>query len=255
MKLSISTRTLGVVLAMAIAVMVAAPAAAQVYELRTYTTNDGKLSNLHARFRDHTIGLFDKHGMESIGYWVPTSEPEASNTLIYVLRHESRDAAKASWGAFATDPAWHKVAKESEKDGRILAKYPESVFMAAADFSPALGAEDASGGVFELRTYKVGEGKLDALNARFRDHTIGIFDRFNMKSVAYWHPMDEPDSKDTLIYVLQHESASAAAESWKGFIADEEWRDVFAKSRKDGALLREAPGSVFLKGTDYSRIR
>ncbi len=252
-KLSITSMC--AVLLFAIAFLASAPVAAQVYELRTYTTNEGKLPNLHARFRDHTVGLFDKHGMESIGYWVPVDEPAASNTLIYVLRHESRDAAKASWRAFATDPAWQKVAKESELDGRILAKFPESVYMEAADFSPALGAGSTDGGVFELRTYKVGEGKLGNLDARFRDHTIAIFDRFNMKSMAYWHPVDEPDSKDTLIYILHHESREAAAKAWQAFIADEEWGTVFAESRKDGPLLREAPGSVFLVGTDYSSIR
>lgn len=127
--------------------------------------------------------------------------------------------------------------------------------MTAADFSPALGDGSSDGGVFELRTYKVGEGKLDDLDARFRDHTIAIFNRFEMASVGYWHPTDEPDSKDTLIYVLHHESQEAAAKSWQAFIADPEWTKVFAESRKNGPLLRAMPGSVFLKGTDYSKIR
>ncbi len=88
-------------------------AQAEVYELRTYTTNEGKLDNLNARFRDHTVALFDKHGMESVAYWVPTDEPQSANTLIYVLRHPSREAASASWKAFIEDPAWAKVAEES----------------------------------------------------------------------------------------------------------------------------------------------
>ena len=73
---------------------------AEVYELRTYTTNEGKLDALNARFRDHTVALFDKHGMESVGYWVPTDDPESQNTLIYVLEHDSREAAQVSWNAF-----------------------------------------------------------------------------------------------------------------------------------------------------------
>ena len=72
-----------------------ATAAADVYELRTYTTHEGKLENLNARFRDHTVRLFKKHGMESVGYWVPTAEPKSKNTLIYVIKHKSRDAAQA----------------------------------------------------------------------------------------------------------------------------------------------------------------
>ena len=86
-------------------------ASAEVYELRTYTTHEGKLKNLNARFRNHTVKLFNKHGMESIGYWVPTDGPKAKNTLIYVLKHQSREAAAKSWKAFLSDPAWKKVAQ------------------------------------------------------------------------------------------------------------------------------------------------
>ena len=72
---------------------------AEVFELRTYTTNKGKLPNLNARFRDHTVRLFEKHGMKSIGYWTPTDK---ENTLVYVISHKSREAAKASWKAFGS---------------------------------------------------------------------------------------------------------------------------------------------------------
>ena len=107
---------------------------AEVFELRTYTTNKGKLPNLNSRFRDHTVRLFEKHGMKSIGYWTPTDKEE---TLVYVISHKSREAAKASWKAFGADPEWKKVAAESQKDGRILAKRPEAVYMTATDYSPA----------------------------------------------------------------------------------------------------------------------
>jgi len=118
-----------------VALLVTSHAYSDVYELRTYTTNDGKLEALNARFRNHTVKLFKKHGIESVGYWVPTDEPRSKNTLIYVIKHKNRDAAQASWKAFLADPEWKKVAKESQKDGRILAKKPESVFMEATDYS------------------------------------------------------------------------------------------------------------------------
>ena len=233
-----------------------APSIAEVYELRTYTTPEGKLENLNTRFRDHTVGLFKKHGMESVGYWVPTDEPNSANTLIYVLRHESRDAARASWQAFLADPAWQKAFKASRTDGPLLAKAPESVFMNAADFSPEYAnPEDRDEAVFELRTYRTNEGKLKNLDARFRDHTIGIFNRFGMQSVAYWHPADEPASNDTLIYVIRHDSRDAARASWKGFGGDPGWRKVAKESQKDGPFLRQRPESVYMKATDYSAIQ
>jgi len=106
----------------------------RVFELRTYTTPEGKLPNLQARFRDHTRRIFDKHGMTSIGYWVPQDAPDSQNTLIYILAHPSRDAAKKAWADFQADPEWQKVSADSQKDGRIVSKVV-SVFMDPTDFS------------------------------------------------------------------------------------------------------------------------
>jgi hypothetical protein len=111
-----------------------AAAADRVFEIRTYTTPPGKLEALKARFRDHTIRIFNKHGMTSIGYWVPQDAPLSENTLIYVLAHPSREAAAKSWAAFRADPEWVKAKAESEKDGPLTTKV-ESVFANPADFS------------------------------------------------------------------------------------------------------------------------
>ena len=112
-----------------------AQSAGKVFELRTYTAPEGKLSNLNARFRDHTMRIFNKHGMKSIGYWTPQDAPNSQNTLIYILQHPNREAAKKNWAEFAADPEWQKVSAESQVNGRIVAK-TESVFMDAADYSP-----------------------------------------------------------------------------------------------------------------------
>jgi len=106
----------------------------RVFEMRTYTTLDGRLDALLTRFRDHTTKLFEKHGMTNIGYWVPQDAPLSKNTLIYVLAYPSREAAKKSWDAFRTDPVWQKAQKESEASGKIV-DHVVSVFMNPADFS------------------------------------------------------------------------------------------------------------------------
>jgi hypothetical protein len=225
-----------------------------VYELRTYTTNEGKLKNLNARFRDHTVKLFKKHGIESVGYWVPTDEKRSKNTLIYVIKHKSRDAAKASWKAFGSDPDWKKAAKESQVDGRILAKKPESVYMTATDYSPTWknGKSDKDD-VFELRIYKAAEGKLGKLDARFRDHTMQLFKKHGIQNVAYWHPADEPKSKDHLIYIIKHDNPEAAKKSWKAFIADPEWKKA---ARESGVgPLAKPPEATYMKATDYSALK
>jgi hypothetical protein len=108
----------------------------RVFELRTYTATPGKLGALNARFRDHTIALFKKHGMEVIGFWEPIDkEAGAGEKLVYMLVHPSRAAAEANWKAFREDPEWVKVKAESEAAGVLAAKI-ESVFLAGTDYSP-----------------------------------------------------------------------------------------------------------------------
>lgn len=106
----------------------------QVYELRTYTAPEGKLKDLEARFRDHTVRIFNRHNMKSIGYFTPQDAPNSSSTLVYLLAHPSRDAAKKNWDNFRNDPEWKKVAADSEANGKILDKI-QSVYLDPLDFS------------------------------------------------------------------------------------------------------------------------
>jgi len=112
----------------------------RVFELRIYTASKGNLENLNARFRDHTLKLFDKHGMSSIGYWVPVKGQKGSeDTLIYLLAHKSVDQAKASFDSFRKDPEWIEARKASEEKagGSLTMKDGiKSVFMKSTDFSP-----------------------------------------------------------------------------------------------------------------------
>ena len=109
--------------------------AGKVFEIRTYHTFPGRLDALHKRFREHTMKVFEKHGMSNVGYWVPQDNPAHENTLIYVISHASREQAKANWAAFSADPEWQKVSEESQKDGKIVEKV-DSVFVDATDYSP-----------------------------------------------------------------------------------------------------------------------
>ena len=109
----------------------------RVYELRTYTTLPGRLPALHKRFAEHTLALFAKHGIRNELYFTPTDSAKAKTTLIYLVSHDSEEAATRSWKAFGADPAWIAVRDASEADGKILEKSPERVFMTLAPFSPA----------------------------------------------------------------------------------------------------------------------
>ncbi len=118
-----------------VAAQATSTAAGHVYEIRTYTAADGKLANVNARFRDHTVRIFNKHNMKSIGYWTPLEGPTAETTLVYILEHPNREEARKNWAAFMTDPEWVKVKAESEVGGKIVAK-AESVFLSPTDYSP-----------------------------------------------------------------------------------------------------------------------
>jgi hypothetical protein len=107
--------------------------ATPVYELRIYTTHPGKMPNLLARFKNHTCKLFERHGMVNIGYWVPVEQKDGDK-LYYILKHNSRAAAEASWKAFGADPEWVKVRTESEAKGPIVLGV-ESKFLTSTDFS------------------------------------------------------------------------------------------------------------------------
>ena len=108
-----------------------------VYELRIYHAAPGKLEELLARFRDHTIRLFEKHGMKNVAYWTPVDEPDRGNMLVYILQHPSREAATTNWKSFQDDPEWKRVKEESEANGKLAEKI-DSTFMALTDFSPRL---------------------------------------------------------------------------------------------------------------------
>jgi len=109
-----------------------------VYELRVYHANPGKLEGLVARFRDHTMRIFAKHGIKSVAYWTALDEPVKSSTLIYMLEHPSRDAATENWKSFQEDPEWKSVKEKSEANGKLVEKI-DSTFLTLTDFSPRLG--------------------------------------------------------------------------------------------------------------------
>lgn len=103
----------------------------RVFELRTYTTNPGKLPDLLARFRNHTLKLFKKHGMTNVAYWTVNGKDD---TLVYILAHPSEEAGKKAFDAFRVDPDWVKARDASEVNGKLANKV-ESVYMKATDFS------------------------------------------------------------------------------------------------------------------------
>ena len=231
----------------------------KVYEMRVYYAAPGKLDALHARFRDHTMKLFDKHGLTNIGYFVPVGENK-DNKLVYWISAPSKEARDKSFKAFGADPEWKKAAAESEKNGKLVAKI-ESAFLTVTDYSPPLKlAQSKEDRVFELRDYTATKGNLGHLNDRFKNHTIKLFEKHGMTNVVYWNALKGEGGADTkLIYLLAHKSPDAAKKSFDAFRMDPDW--VAAKKaseEKAGGSLTEPKGGVvseFLKPTVYSPLK
>ncbi len=230
----------------------AAERESRFFELRTYYAAPGKLDALQDRFRKHTTGLFERHGMTNIGYWVPLTNTE--NKLVYLLAYPSREARERAWKEFWADPDWQAVVKESERDGKLVSK-AESVYLTPADFSPRVTAQSSTvPHAFELRTYHAAPGKLDALLTRFREHTTRLFTKHGMTQFGYWLPTEKKDGAgETLIYMLMHHNAAAAAASFKAFRADPEWIQVKSASEVNGALtVTNGVQSVLMTPADFS---
>jgi NIPSNAP len=104
-----------------------------VFEYRKYYANPGKLDDLKARFRDHTITIFNKHNMKSVGYWIP--EDNKDNAIVYILEHPSKEEGLKNWTAFSADPEWQKASKASEVNGKLV-DHVDRVWMDPTDFSP-----------------------------------------------------------------------------------------------------------------------
>jgi tRNA A-37 threonylcarbamoyl transferase component Bud32 len=228
------------------------PADTRVYELRIYTAAPGKLDALNNRFRDHTCKLFEKHGMANVGYWVPVDNPE--NKFIYLLAHASREAADKSWKAFNADPEWQKARNASEVNGTLVTKV-EGLFLTPTDYSPAVNLGlPGDRRIFEMRTYTATPGMLGDLHARFRDHTLKLFEKHGMTNVGYWTPMKgQPGADTTLVYMLAHNSVAVAKASFNAFRLDPAWVAAREASEKKAGGPLTVPGgvkSVYLKPTE-----
>lgn len=239
--------------------MPAEPApSSKFYEVRIYYPTPGKYAEIVDRFRQYTTKIFEKHGMENIGYWTPTDT--SRKELIYILAYPSREARDASWKAFGSDPEWKAVVAKTEANGKLV-DHVDQIFMTEADISPKLKlAQKSPERTFELRTYTPAPGKLPNLLSRFRDHTINLFSKHGMTNVAYWVTEEKGGSDQAattqpkLVYILAHPSEAEGKQHFDEFRKDPKWVAAKAESEKDGPLTTKVE-SVYMKPTDYSPIK
>jgi len=235
----------------------------RLFEMRVYYAAPGKLDALHARFRDHTCALFERHGMTNLGYFVPEGDnPERK--LVYFLAFPDRAARDKAFRDFGADPDWRRAVAASEADGKLVARI-DNAFLRATDFSPRAAAGTVGRPLLELRTYTTEPGRLPNLLARFRDHTRALFERHGMVNLPYWVLDDNQAGARsaflpgrTLVYLLAHRDRASAAASFAAFRADPDWLRAKADSERGAGGPLTAPEGVrseFLVPADYSRLK
>ena len=228
------------------------PTDQKYYEMRIYYAASGKLEALIKRFTDHTTKLFEKHGMENVGYWVPVNNTQ--NALYYILSYPNKPARAKAWENFGKDPEWAKVKSESETNGKLVDSV-KSVFMTGAGLLPAIKMTAASPErVFELRIYHCQPGRLPALKTRFRDHTLKLFEKHGMENICYFDSEAPEGKQPDLVYLIAHKTQESGVKSWEGFLADPVWAKVRDDSEKDGKII-EKIDAVVMKPLAISKIR
>ncbi|MCL6261267.1 NIPSNAP family protein [Aquiflexum sp. TKW24L] len=224
------------------------------FEMRTYTAHEGKRPDLIKRFQDHTLTLFEKNGIENIAYFIPTDE--TNNTLTFILAYPDKDSRDVLWNKFANSPEWQAAHKASEANGPLVAKVDQVFMENAPDLTPEIVRDDNIGQrIFELRTYYMLPGKVDAIHARFRDYTRELFQKHGMINVMYWYTVEkDPAVQTKLVYLLAHKNEKAGKASFEQFGKDPSWIVVRDASEQNGKIVEKIT-SVYLKPLPFSPLK
>lgn len=222
------------------------------YEMRIYYCHPGKLDALIERFTNHTTALFEKHGMENIGYWLPVDNKE--NALYYVLAFPDKAAREAAWKDFGADEEWKQVRAASEKNGPIITKIT-SIFMDAPTISPVIQpSQTGADRAFDLRIYHCKPGQLGKLIHRFQHHTLAFFSKHGMTNIAYWTTIEPDNAQSKLVYLVAHASAESGVASWEAFRNDPGWLKVKEATEKDAPIVEKVE-TIPLKPLAFSKIK
>jgi hypothetical protein len=269
------------------AILIAATAAptaekdSRVYELRVYKVNPGKLPALKEVYNEAVGKFMKKYDIELLGAWTPADEKD--ERLFALLVHKDMDSADKNYKAFLADADFRKIIGEKSKDGPVASGMTR-FFLNATDYSPAIKAANVGNRIFELRTYITTPNNLEHLNARFRDHTCKLFEKYGMTNVAYFN--FDKDAKTTvgellkgcaapgkdtcevkpdaeakpvaLVYFITHKDADAMKSSFGKFGQDPGWTKARKESEvKGGGSLTAKDGvkSLILKPLDGSQLK
>jgi hypothetical protein len=253
-----------------------------LYEMRVYTPEPGRRADMLKLMEGTGRKFLAIHKLDLVGAWTPTDP--ADERVVTLIKHADRKSCDAAWSAFQADPAWQSESKAAAIDGKMPVKGVERIFLTVNDYSPELKKEDVGNRVFELRTYIATPNNLSALNKRFKNHTLGLFQKHGMTNVVYWsiakaEPMpaakllnavspvgkgnaeisaELPADGNALVYFITHKSEDAAKGSFDSFGKDDAWKKARTESEQAAGGSLTAGGAVkswFLKPTAFSPLK
>lgn len=223
------------------------------FEMRTYHCHENKRPDLIRRFEDHTLRLLERHGITNVAYFIPTDAN--NNSLTFFLGYPDKASRDVRWNNFINDPEWKEAARKSEENGKLVAKVDQTFLSIVPSLSREIkkpkGKQER---IFELRTYHCLPGKLENLDARFRDHTRKLFEQHGMANVVYWHTVPQDGSQPKLVYLLAHKNEAAAKASFDAFRNDAEWVKARDASEANGKIV-ERVESVYLTPLAFSKLK
>jgi hypothetical protein len=224
----------------------------RLFELRTNHAAEGKLEALHERFRDHTIRLLARHGIECVGFWVPRDN--GGSNLVVLHAYPSAAARTAAWERFAIDPEWRKLRVRTEADGKLVDQIDE-VILTPTEFCPAVAAAaDGRKRCYELRIVR--GGNPAAVAARYRDNVLPLLVRHGLTHVGTWTPAGGKMADSiALVSLVCCDSAEAHAKAVRSFRDDPFWSTVLTESDAGWQSLQDGGDCLLLAATDYSSLR
>jgi hypothetical protein len=254
---------------------------ARTYELRVYTPNEGKQAATNALIAGAGVKAMTRNGIELLGAWTPADAKD--DRVITLVGHAPKSDAAKNWAAFSADEGWKADLAAASKDGKAVKSFVRFT-LNATDYSPAIKPASVGNRLFELRTYVATPNNLKHLNARFRDHTVKLFETHGMTNVAYFNipaadpvtngqllkacsaagkdaadcKLDDAASPTALVYFLTHKDADAMKASFGKFGQDPKWKSALTGSEKTaGGPLTAKNGvkSLLLKATEYSPMK
>ncbi len=274
--------TIAVFLIGGTATLAQSPATSKLYELRSYVPESGRQSDVLKLIADGGMPLMAKHNITLVGAW--TNVDPKDERVFTLISHKDKATSEASQSALQNDPAWKEVVQKTVIDGKKAVNSFERIFLTVNDYSPVLDVKQVGNRVFELRTYAATKGNLPALNARFKNHTLGLFSKHGMTNILYCSVLDGepltcgklleavspigkgtaeidaslPAAGNSLVYFIAHPSPEAAKTNFGKFAADEEWTKVYKASEAaaGGSLtVKNGVKSLFLQPTAFSPLK